>query len=204
MKGAKDGLRAFFLEMQEDAKSAAQIIYDALNSALDRSSDNLAKALTGQKTAWGKEFQDIGQHMLQSSIKSGLQVGIGALGKIWEPASKIASALGLGPKKDGSSEDLAFWVKVAGAGAGAAGSSGSPGSGGVLGTGAAAVGDALSHATEGARGFFGHLLQSIGNHITSNAFSNFFSGMTPDVGAARLITVALWRAAAGSIPARPT
>ena len=34
LRTARDGVRAFFLEMQEEAKSAAQIVYDALNSSL--------------------------------------------------------------------------------------------------------------------------------------------------------------------------
>ena len=41
LRTARDGVRAFFLEMQEEAKSAAQIVYDALNSSLDRVSSNL-------------------------------------------------------------------------------------------------------------------------------------------------------------------
>jgi hypothetical protein len=91
LKGAKDGLKAFFLEMQEDAKSAAQIIYDSLNSALDKTSDQFAKLLTHQKTDFGKMFQSIGDEMVKSSVKSMMQKGLGKLGEkfgIHAPAGK--------------------------------------------------------------------------------------------------------------------
>lgn len=70
---ALNGVRAFFLEMQEQAKTTAQIVYDSLNSALDRISGNLARMGTGQKTSWGKDFQQIGQSIMQDQIKSQLQ-----------------------------------------------------------------------------------------------------------------------------------
>lgn len=54
---ARDGVRAFFLDMQADAKKTSQIVYDTLNSAVDRVSSNAAKLLTGQKTEWGKRFR---------------------------------------------------------------------------------------------------------------------------------------------------
>jgi hypothetical protein len=81
LKGARDGLKAFFLEMQEDAKSAANIVYDALNSALDKTSDQFSKLLTGQKTDFGKMFQEIGQEMVKDSVKSAMQTGLGKLGE---------------------------------------------------------------------------------------------------------------------------
>jgi hypothetical protein len=36
-------VRAFFIEMQEQAKTSAAIIYEALNSALDKTSDQLSQ-----------------------------------------------------------------------------------------------------------------------------------------------------------------
>jgi Lambda phage tail tape-measure protein (Tape_meas_lam_C) len=111
---ARDGLRAFFLEMQESAKNAAEIVKDTLDSALEKTSGNLAKLLTGQKASWSKEFHDLGEQALKGSIKSGLQTGLGQLGKIWAPAGKIAANLGLG-KPDGSTEPLALWVRLANA-----------------------------------------------------------------------------------------
>jgi hypothetical protein len=77
---AMDGVRAFFVEMQEQGKTTAAIIYNALNSALDATSQNLAKMATGQKSAWGREFQGIGQQMVQAQIKSSLQGVLGRLG----------------------------------------------------------------------------------------------------------------------------
>jgi hypothetical protein len=100
---AKDGVRAFFLEMQQQAKSAAEIIYESLNSALDKVSDQFTKLITGQKTDFGKMFQEVGQDMLKSSIKSGLSNVLGAVGK----------KLGITGKPDGSSRDKALWVRDA-------------------------------------------------------------------------------------------
>ncbi|MGA7240835.1 MAG: hypothetical protein WBY44_34450, partial [Bryobacteraceae bacterium] len=95
------------------AKSAADIIKETLDSALEQTSGNVAKLLTGQKPSWGKEFQDIGQQMVKSAVKSALQMGLGELGKIWAPAGKIADALGLNGKPDGSTPTLALWVRMA-------------------------------------------------------------------------------------------
>jgi hypothetical protein len=81
----KSGIRAFFLEMQEQAKSTGEIIYDALKSSLDRVSDETAKFLTGQKTDWAKAFQQIGQEIIRDQIKSSLQQGLGKIGQILFP-----------------------------------------------------------------------------------------------------------------------
>lgn len=83
LRGAKDGLKAFFLEMQEDAKSAANIVYDSLNSALDKVSDQFAKLFTRQKTSFGKMFEGIGEEMVKESTKSMMQKGLGELGKLF-------------------------------------------------------------------------------------------------------------------------
>lgn len=138
---AMDGVKAFFTEMQESAKNAAQIIYEALNSALDKASDQLAKLVTGQKTSFAKMLQGVGEDMVRSSIKSGLQTGIGALGKLGGPPK---GTVGYGPdgtphddqgnpieqgkgggirgilgklvgasKKDGQQESSALWVQIA-------------------------------------------------------------------------------------------
>ena len=75
--GAKDGVRAFFLEMQEQAKQTSKIIEETLNAALDSVSSNLAKAMTGQKTEWAKMFKSLGEEELTKTIKSALQTGLG-------------------------------------------------------------------------------------------------------------------------------
>lgn len=84
----QSGLDAFFLQMQEKSENAGQILNTALNQALDQTSDNLADMLTGNKPkgekwsqVWGKEFKDIGNQMVKSSMKSMMQQGLGALGK---------------------------------------------------------------------------------------------------------------------------
>jgi hypothetical protein len=81
-RGLKDGVRAFFLDMQQQGKSAAESIYQALHSGLDRVSDEFANFLTGQKTNFGKMFQDIGHQLLADAIKSELQKGLASLGKV--------------------------------------------------------------------------------------------------------------------------
>jgi hypothetical protein len=100
MKRAQDGVRAFFLEMQKQAKSAAQIIYESLNSALDRVSDQFAKLFTGQKTSFAKMFRELGESMLRESIKSGLQTALGKLAKAPGALGKIGQALGGSGKPD--------------------------------------------------------------------------------------------------------
>ena len=105
---ARDGVRAFFIEMQEQAKTTAQIIYEAMNSALDKSSETLAKMMTEKKpkggwgAEWGKEFQGIGEQMVQGSIKSALQKSLGVIGQ----------KLGITGKPDGTRPNP-FWVSLA-------------------------------------------------------------------------------------------
>jgi hypothetical protein len=111
--GARDGVRAFFIEMQRDGKRAADIVFESLNSALDKTSSSLAKLLTGQKANWGSTFREIGEQMAQSSIKSMAQKGLGAIGK------KFGIDLG-GTKPDGTASNP-IWVRIAGTGAGVPG-----------------------------------------------------------------------------------
>ena len=114
MRGARDGMRAFFLEMQEQAESTAKIIYTALNSALDRTNENLAKIMMGEKAGkggwaqqWGKEFQGIGEQVSSSALKSLEQRGLGALGKLFH--------VDIGKAPDGT-EHNPLWVRMAGGG----------------------------------------------------------------------------------------
>jgi len=55
---ARDGIHAFFLEMQEQGKQTAAIIKDALDSVVNDSTSTLAKMLTQPKPkgGWGKEW----------------------------------------------------------------------------------------------------------------------------------------------------
>lgn len=127
MRGASDGVRAFFLEMQKDAESAAAIVYRSLNSAVDQVSANFAKMFTqkapkgGWGQEWAKSFQSVGGETVQSSLKSLMQKGLGKLGA----------------KMDGSSPSSAFWVRWQAAHGGGAGPLGSSTAGGAPGSGAA-------------------------------------------------------------------
>lgn len=98
---ARDGVKAFFLEMQKSAESAASIIYTALNMAFDRVSANLTDLITTGKAEFGKMLTDIGKQLLNSTIKAGLQIGINAIGK----------KLGLAVKRDGSDAAHALFVQ---------------------------------------------------------------------------------------------
>ena len=104
----RDGVRAFFIEMQADAKTAAAIIDEAFTSVTDKMAANLAKLFTGQKTDWAKAFQQTGDQMLQSSIKSLAQQGLSKLGKEF--------GVDVGAKPDGT-QGNPLWVQIAGGGA---------------------------------------------------------------------------------------
>ena len=75
------GIKDIFLEAQGSAQSLGNIFYQGMNSAMDRASDQLAKFFTGQKTSVGKMLQGIGEEIKRSAIRSGIQRGVGALGK---------------------------------------------------------------------------------------------------------------------------
>jgi len=101
---AQDGVSAFMIQMQQQAKTAASIIYNAENKMLDGTSDQVAKLLTGQKTSWGKMFQNIGHDMIAGAFKSFSQTELGALGKklgIGGKAGAAAAPLGPGLGPDG-------------------------------------------------------------------------------------------------------
>lgn len=114
------GVRAFFLDMQQDAESAGQIVYNSLHTALDRISEEFGKLFTGGikkkdiRGSFGKLFEGLGESAVQNSVKSAAQYGLGKLGS-------ALGIQGLGPKPDGSSADRALWVRMAwGVGGGAA------------------------------------------------------------------------------------
>jgi hypothetical protein len=73
-------IRDFFEEMRTQAETSGHILYNALHSALDRSSDQIAKLVTGQKTDIGGTVKEIGQGMVKDSIKSAMMQGLGKLG----------------------------------------------------------------------------------------------------------------------------
>lgn len=164
-----DGVKAFFIEMQERGKTAGQSVFEALNKGLDSVSGNLTKLLTGQKTDFGKSFKNIGEGLLNDSIKGGLQKGLGALGKLGVPGLKgLADKL---TKKDGQTADTALWVQMAGGGANSSDRSVNSlardlgqggllnGNGGLLGTGQVPLaGSAISGGLNGIGGYLGKVL----------------------------------------------
>lgn len=109
---ARDGIKAFFIEMQKDARSAAESVYTALNSAFNGVSDNLARLATGQQTNFGQMAQGVGQQMMQAQIDGAMRKGIGMLDRMM-PGLSLGELAG---KKDGSDESRALWVRLAGSG----------------------------------------------------------------------------------------
>ena len=75
-------MRDFFQEMRTEAETTGHILYNALHSALDRTSDQLAKLVTGQKTDFGKTVQNVGEGMVKDGIKSAMSQGLGKLGSV--------------------------------------------------------------------------------------------------------------------------
>jgi hypothetical protein len=109
---ARDGLRAFFLDMQQQSKRSGDILYEALHSALDGISTNFVKLITGQKSAFGEMFRGIGDQILTSIVKKGAQAGLKKLDDILGKTS-IGQKLGFGkPRFDGQSQGTALWVQM--------------------------------------------------------------------------------------------
>jgi hypothetical protein len=75
----KDGWDEFINKATNDAAKPGKILEEGLDSAIDETSDNLMKAMTGQKTAWAKEFKSIGENMLKQSIKLEIEKGLSLL-----------------------------------------------------------------------------------------------------------------------------
>ena len=89
------GVKAFFLEMEKQAEKASQMIYDSLNEVLNKTSDNLAKIMTGNVgkdgigKMWGETFKGIGDDLTRNAIHSQLQRGLGALGHHFPGLDKV-------------------------------------------------------------------------------------------------------------------
>lgn len=166
LRGAKDGLKAFFLEMQEDAKSAATIVYETLNSALDKTADQFSKLMTGKKTDFAKMFESIGGEMAKSSTKALLQKGLGKLGGLFG----IHAPAG---KPDGT-ENNPFYVVIKGKkdAAGAKGIDPINLSGG----GAKAAASGLGGLFGGVGGFISHLFGGAGKGSANSSISYMADG----------------------------
>ncbi|HCC58658.1 MAG TPA: hypothetical protein DEQ47_15640, partial [Solibacterales bacterium] len=123
----RDGMNAFFLDMQKKSQQTASIIYDAFHSAFEKISDNLSSLMIGGKSNFAQMFKDIGKQMAQSAIKQQMQKGLGALGQ------KMGISLGGAMANPTGKKDDPFYVAiVAGAGVGV-GKTGINGIGDVLG-----------------------------------------------------------------------
>ena len=154
--GVREGVDAFFLDMQKSAKSTASIIYEALNSTFDKLAANLTALVTGGKTSFAKMFQDIGKQMLDSTIKQGLQKGVAAIG------SKMGINLGgaLGGKPDGTKGNP-LWVKMAKDAGINLGGAASDASSDDLGAAGAGGGGLFAGLLGKAAGFLGPLLKGL-------------------------------------------
>jgi hypothetical protein len=113
---ARDGIRAFFLEMQADGKKASQTVFDAFNSTFEGVSANFAKLATGQRTDWKKMFQGIGDDIIKDQTKAQLRKVVTDIGGHFPGLSGITGKLGISGKPDGTSADKALWVRMAGIG----------------------------------------------------------------------------------------
>jgi len=119
---ARDGVRAFFIEMREQGVQASNVIYNTFNSMFDKTSSNLAKLITGQKTNWAKSFQETGEQAAEASVKGLEQMGLGKLGALF--------GVDIGGAKPDGTAGNPIWVRMAdlpgggggGAGLGAGGS----------------------------------------------------------------------------------
>lgn len=140
--GIRDGVDAFFLDMEKSAKSAAAIIYEAFHSAFDKLSDQLTQLVTGGKTSFAQMFKDIGKQMVNSAIKAEMQKGIAAIGE------KLGITLPGAGKPDGS-KSRPWYVRMADeAGLGSPDDPGAPGGGAPSGDG----GGGIVHQLLGAAG----------------------------------------------------
>jgi hypothetical protein len=118
---ASDGVKAFFLDMQKQAQTAASIMHDALSKAFSDIADQMAKLVVGGKTDFEQMFRGLGEQVAKQTITSVMQKGAGALGK--SLGINLPGLSGSG-KPDGSAGNP-LHVILAGGG---------NGNGGILGT----------------------------------------------------------------------
>lgn len=120
---ASSGVRAFFVEMQEEGKRAGQVIYESLRRATDGVADTLSKIASGQiqrtkgdqhpyERAFGELAKGLGGDLLKNSITNALHEGLGALGKLFPSISGLTDRL-TKSRADGS-ESSPFWVRIVG------------------------------------------------------------------------------------------
>ncbi|MEO8100579.1 MAG: hypothetical protein ABI811_22970 [Acidobacteriota bacterium] len=110
---ARDGVRAFFLDMQKSAQSASQTIYQTLHDTFSRGTEQLARLATGQKTDVGGMLRDVGGNLVQTQIRGAAQKGLSLIASKFHVDTGPLASLVAG-KPDGTAESRAFWVRMAG------------------------------------------------------------------------------------------
>lgn len=112
-----DGVEAFFLKMQQNAKTAASTIFEVMNDTFNKLSDNLTQLITAPNrwkrqdaiNAFAGTFEGVGKTLMDSAIKQQMQTGLSAVGKAFN------INLGTAAKIDGSTSSNALWVRWASA-----------------------------------------------------------------------------------------
>lgn len=126
---AMDGIKAVFLEMQKQAQTTADLIYQAFNSAFAKISAGLTAVITSPN-AWKRRealnqfstmFANLGKQVMSSTITKGLHQGVGAIGSL---LGVNINSLGLSGKPDGTQSNpwyVRLVDRLAGPGSPAAG-----------------------------------------------------------------------------------
>lgn len=111
---ARAGVGAFFLEVQAQARTTAEIVRDTLTrayeSALDGISEQFARFITGQKTSFADLLKSIGTELVKDGIKAEIQKGVGKLASIFHKNPQQQAK----PKNDGQSDETALIVRQVG------------------------------------------------------------------------------------------
>ena len=119
---ALDGVRAFFNDMVNQARTAGQQIYETMHEAIDGINRELARAITGQKTNWAQMFQGLGEHIATQGLQTLESKGAGLLQGIPGIGPLLGNLLpGSASKPDGSVGNPLNVKVVGGAGGGGIG-----------------------------------------------------------------------------------
>lgn len=118
-KSAFAGMSAFFVDMEGKGKEAADTIYEALHSALDKISSQFARLFTGQipvrslRAEFSKMFQGLGEDLLKNSLQVASRKGLAQIGeRLPGRLGDLVRATGPAVKPpDASAADLVRMVK---------------------------------------------------------------------------------------------
>ncbi len=98
---ALDGMRAFFNDMVNQARTAGQQIYESMREAIEGINRELARSITGQKTNWGSMLQGLGEHIATQGLQTLESKAAGLLKGQGGILGSIGGLFGTG-KPDGS------------------------------------------------------------------------------------------------------